>query len=317
MVGGLEPLEIGLDALQAADVVFQVQMPTTGVLVLLAGIADFHGIEVRLLPKGLGQPLEPESHVEIFGGVDDPFGLAAEKVGIEVRGIHEARPVLAPAVVDPVGGDFLGHGLAVFFGHLILHPGVQLKIERHKLFAAGAAELEHFIRGHAVLGHLQAEVVTVAQLLGHAVSQVPQLHEARLQRHADLLAGFPGLAPGLQILALEEHVVKGVGGDGLARQLELESVHGAGLRGFCCDTIRHQLGVGHGAFGGVQQHAVQFAHGDEIQLGLVLQQILGFCDHRRIPREGRESLSSRFSRGIMYRADIGAGGPLGFAVHGI
>ena len=72
-----------------------------------------HGVEIGPGPEGRGQLGKAQTHVEVLGGLHDLLGRPVLEVGVEVHPLHEAGPVLAPPVVDPVGGNRLGDGLPV------------------------------------------------------------------------------------------------------------------------------------------------------------------------------------------------------------
>ncbi len=317
VVDGLEPLGVGLHAHEGADVVVQIQVPAGGVGVLLAGVAGLHGVEVGLGPEARGQRVEAQAHIEGLGGLHDALGLPALEVGVEVHGTDEAGPVLAPPVVDPVGGDGLGHGLAVFLRHLVLHPGVQLEVEGLQLREELPVEGHHLVGGQAVAGHLEGEVVGVAQLPGHAVAEVAQAHQAILQGHADLLAGLPPQLALGQIAAGGELVVDVVGADGPAAHPELVAVHDGDLLRLRLDAGGHELRLGHGSLGpvGHEQHPLQLAHGLLVELAAVLQQLLGFGDDHGTAIERGEGLARPLGGGVMLRLHIRGRGPGGLLAH--
>jgi hypothetical protein len=69
---------------------------------------------------------------------------------------------------------------------------VQLAIERLGVGDEAVEQLHHLGVAHVVVGHLQREVARVLELARDLVAQLLQLHQARLERLADLLRRLPG-----------------------------------------------------------------------------------------------------------------------------
>ena len=84
-------------------------------------------------------------------------------------------------------GNFFGNGLMELFRQLVFRPCMQLQIERPQRRHPVLEHLEHLVCGHPVRGDFQCEVIRILHLFGHAVAQISQDDQIRLERRAGLL----------------------------------------------------------------------------------------------------------------------------------
>ena len=77
VMGGAEPLVVGLDRHQAADVVAEVDVPGAGVAVLLAARLGVGRVQVRLGPEAGRQLVEAQRRVEPLGLLGNELARAA------------------------------------------------------------------------------------------------------------------------------------------------------------------------------------------------------------------------------------------------
>ena len=94
---------------------------------------------------------------------------------IEIGSFHDSGPLLAPAVVNPVGRDEPGHRPVEFLRQLMLHPGVKLQIERLQFAHEILLQVKHFLCGHAVAGDLEGKIVGMIELARHGIAQALKL----------------------------------------------------------------------------------------------------------------------------------------------
>ena len=87
-------------------------------------------IQIGFLPKAFGQRRKAEPGIKLLGRLNNPFWFSPREVLVDVSRFHQARPFLAPAIIDPVRRDLFWHGLMIFLGELVFRPGVQLQIKR-------------------------------------------------------------------------------------------------------------------------------------------------------------------------------------------
>ena len=196
----------------------------------LAGSAGYRSDRVV---ERLGELREPERDVELLGLLDDELARLRLERRVEVDPFDQARPVLAPAVRQPVGGDRAFGGLDAVAGRQgVLGPGVQLLVEGPDLGEEAVGQRDHLGDRQAVVGHLEREERVEAQLPGDPVAQVAEPEQALAERAADRLGDLPDVAALGQVARLDEDAVQVVGrGMRLGLAGTLEGVGEAVLRG--------------------------------------------------------------------------------------
>ena len=131
----------------------------------------------------------------------------------------------------------------------------------------------------------------------------------------DFLRGFPNGFALRQISARAEQIVDLVRRDRLPLEFELKAVHQRSLLCLRFDAPAGEKRIGHRTFRGVEQHLIQFAHAQRIELGAMFQQGARFADDGRIAVESGVSFARDFGRRVVFRRDVGHRFPLRFAIH--
>ena len=146
-------------------------------------------------------------------------GFRPLKRSVDVGGVDQSFPFLAPAIVDPMSRDSFRHRLVIFLGQLVFRPGVELEIERTQRAHPIVQHLDHFFRRHSVSRDLEREIIRIPHLLRHAVAEIAQLRPGSVSRPDRIPSTLPKpLCARCEIGALIEFVVDVVRRDRFSRR---------------------------------------------------------------------------------------------------
>ena len=138
----------------------------------------------------------------------------------------------------------------------MLGKAVQPIVERLAGLQSRVHERHHLVHGHAVVGHMQAEERGVAHGARDLVAQGLQLHQAGLERAADLFGRQPDSLSLGQHARMAQNLVDLIGRGGAAAlstgqglQAEGVAVEHSRLTGLGLDTLADDIGNGAGVLG--------------------------------------------------------------------
>ena len=142
------------------------------------------------------------------------------------------------------------------------------------------------------MGHLKAEERTETHLACHAIAQVAQIDQSRLQGDARFLRRFPDRQPLGEVCRGFEDVVNLVGSDRHGRvgagrlPFEWKTVERRALARFGCHPRRDNIGNGARRLGGMEPDHSQLAHREVVELVRLLEERASLLDNPGVANEG-------------------------------